>query len=701
MSRHYQIIVVGAGAGGLVVAIGAAKAGKSVLLIEKGTYGGDCTNFGCIPSKALIASAEAAYMMKQGEELGVEGSFLNGDRALERVRRIIEEVRSHEDPIALKNLGVETVTGIASFQNAQIVQVGDEVFTADQFVLATGSIPLIPPIQGLEQTPYLTNETVFDLEKIPKRLCVIGGGPIGCELGQAFSRLGSEVYQVHRGANLLKKEEPEAQATIAQKFQEEGIQLFLGYRPQSVHYHNSVFTLSIQSEQRVKEIQADALLVAVGRVANVSSLNLAAAGVECTEQGIDVDRFGRTSQKHIWAVGDVTGGPLFTHSAENQARTVLTSLLLPFKKKMSRESVPRVTYTDPEVASFGLLESEACARYGESGIATYMVPMKENDRAVTAGRTEGFVKVVTKKMSSHILGTTIVGPRAGEMLPELSLAAKEKVPLRKVASLIHPYPTYSLAIRRAGDFWLTQTLLPWLRHPLKGLRWKRFLPLLFIVILMGVAYALGAHKYLTFEMLQRHHQAIKGFLGAHPVITPILFTLIYAVATSLSLPGGAILSLIGGFLFPIPWSTLYVLVGATVGASVIFLAAKSAFGEVLRRKAGPFVQKMEKGFQKNAWSYLLFLRFVPLFPFWLVNIAPALFNVRFVTYAWTTFVGIIPGAYVFTQAGAGLGAIFEQGKRFSLGALFNWQLRVALIALALFALVPIMIKKWIARRKKS
>ena len=397
----------------------------------------------------------------------------------------------------------------------------------------------------------------------------------------------------------------------------------------------------------------------------------------------------------------MTGGPQFTHAAENQARTVLASLLLPFKKKVSQQAVPRATYTDPEVASFGLLESEAKERYGKDRVAIYTVPMKENDRAVTAGRTEGFVKVVTKKMSSRILGATVVGPRAGEMLPELSLAAKEKIALRKLAGLIHPYPTYSFAVRRAGDFWLTQTLLPWLRHPLKGFPWKRFLPLLVIVALMVVAYASGVHKYITFEMLQKHHQAIKEFVGAHPAITPIIFTILYALATSLSLPGGAIFSLVGGFLFPVPWSTLYVLIGATIGASAIFMAAKSAFGQVLRRKAGPFVQKMEKGFQQNAWSYLLFLRFVPLFPFWLVNIAPALFNVRFFTYVWTTFVGIIPGAYVFTQAGAGLGAIFEQGGEFSLETLFNWQLRIALIALALFALIPILIKKWALRRKKK
>jgi len=697
MSRHYQIIVIGAGAGGLVIAIGAAKGGKKVLLVEKGPYGGDCTNFGCIPSKALIASAEAAYTMKEGGRLGVEGSFSNASRSLERVRRIVSEIRTHEEPVALREKGVEALTGTARFIDSHTLSVGEEKVTADHIVIATGSSPKVPEIQGLKETPFLTNETIFDLETFPKRLCVIGGGPIGCELAQAFSRLGSEVFHIHRRSYLLKKEEPEARAVIAQRLSEEGIHLYLGHQPKSVRYQQE-YTVTLEQGE---EIVAEALLVAVGRVPNVHSLNLEAAGVRYSETGIEVDRFGRTSQKHIWAVGDVTGGPQFTHAAENQARTVLTSLLLPFKKKMDKQAVPRATYTDPEVASFGLLEEEAFKQYGHENIAIYNVPMGENDRAITAGRTEGFVKVVTKKKSSRILGGTIVGPRAGEMLPELSLAAKEKVPLRKIANLIHPYPTYNLAIRRAGDLWLTQTFLPWLRHPFKGFPWKRFIPLLIIVVLMIVAYSLGVHKYLTFDVLQKNHQAIKGFVAGHPILTPVVFTLFYAIATSLSLPGGAILSLIGGFLFPVPWSTLYVLIGATLGASGIFLAAKTAFGEMLRKKAGPFVKKMETGFQKNAWSYLLFLRFVPLFPFWLVNIAPALFNVRFVTYVWTTFVGIIPGAYVYTQTGAGLGAIFEEGGSLSLDTIFNWQLRIALIALALFSLIPIVIKKWFARRRKN
>jgi pyruvate/2-oxoglutarate dehydrogenase complex dihydrolipoamide dehydrogenase (E3) component/uncharacterized membrane protein YdjX (TVP38/TMEM64 family) len=693
MSRIYQIIVIGAGAGGLVVAIGGARAGKKVLLIERGTYGGDCTNFGCIPSKSLIASAEAAHAMKEGWRLGVEGSFSNASRSLERVRRIVSEFRALEEPNALQEKGVETLTGTARFIGPHTLQVGDEEVQGNQIVIATGSSPRIPEIEGLKGTPYLTNETVFKLETIPKSLCVIGGGPIGCELAQAFCRLGSEVFLIHRHALLLKKEEPEACEAIVRHFKNESIHLYLGHQPLRVDYRN-LFTIFTDKGAR---IEAEALLVAVGRNPNLASLHLEAAGIEFSKEGISVDRYGRTSQKHIWAIGDVVHGPRFTHASENQARSVLASLLLPFKIKISGQPVPRATYTSPEVAAFGLLEKEAAEKFGRENIAVYMVPLSENDRAVTAGLTDGFVKIVTKKLSSRILGGTVVSPRAGEILPELSLAAKEKIPLRKIAQLIHPYPTYNLAIRRAGDLWLTQIFLPWLKHPSKWLPWKRFIPLFLIIFLMIIAYSFGVHKYLSFETLQKRNLEIKHFVAEHPVLTPLLYMVIYTVAVALSLPGGAILSLAGGFLFPVPWSTLYVLAGATLGATVIFLAAKTFFGELLRKKAGPQLKKMEKGFQENAWSYLLFLRFVPLFPFWLVNIAPAFFNVRLVTYVWTTFVGIIPGAYVFTQAGTGLSAIFEKGESFSLDAVFNRQIRLALIAIALFALIPIAFKKFFPR----
>jgi pyruvate/2-oxoglutarate dehydrogenase complex dihydrolipoamide dehydrogenase (E3) component len=457
--KSYPIVVIGAGAGGLVIAIGATKAGKKVLLIEKGNYGGDCTNFGCIPSKSLIASGHSAAAIKEGKELGIEVSsqIMQANKSLSRVREIVAEIRSHEDPEALNNLGLETLTGTAKFDGPNILRVNENIIRAKQIVIATGSSPFIPPIKGLHKTPFLTNETIFELKEIPKSLLVMGGGPIGCELAQAFLRLGSKVSLIHSHPELLNKEESIAQEVIAAQFKSEGMSLHLGMSVKEVTYHDGQFQILLENGQK---IESEALLVSVGRKPNVSSLNLEAAAVNYTDKGIPVDAYGRTNQSHIWAVGDVVGTPFFTHWAENQARSVLTSLILPFpfKKKINKnQSIPRVTYTDPEVASIGLSEKEANQDYN---IATYTVPFSQVDRAITTGQTKGFVKIVTKKWSSKILGCTIVGPRAGEMLGEISLAMYAGISLRKLSALIHPYPTYNGAIRKAADLWLTQTILP-------------------------------------------------------------------------------------------------------------------------------------------------------------------------------------------------------------------------------------------------
>jgi len=451
--KKYSIVVIGAGAGGLVVAIGAAKAGKKVLLIEKGHWGGDCTNFGCIPSKTLIASAEAAHHAKE--------PLISGAEALKRVRETVKEIRSHEEPEALEKLGVDTLTGTAAFISPNEVKVGEELIQGDRFVIATGSAPFIPPIEGLKDTPYLTNETIFDLEEIPKSLGVLGAGPIGCELAQAFQRLGSKVTIIKSKRGLLPNGDPEAQEVMEEIFKKEGLQVLLRCDTHPIDYLNGKFRLCTATGDEHSQSEVDALLVATGRRPQVSLLDLEKAGVTHSEKGITVDAYGRTNQKHIFAIGDAVGGLLFTHLAENQGRAVLTTLLMPgpLKKKFDPQPVPNCTYTSPEVAQVGMLEKEALEKFSPKKIAVYRVPLSAVDRAITQGKTEGFVKVVTKKWSSEILGATIVAPRAGEMLPELSLALVHKIPLRKLAGLIHPYPTYNAAIRKCADLWLTQTVL--------------------------------------------------------------------------------------------------------------------------------------------------------------------------------------------------------------------------------------------------
>ncbi|MEC7838534.1 MAG: FAD-dependent oxidoreductase [Chlamydiota bacterium] len=471
----YQIIVIGAGAGGLVVAIGAAKAGKKVLLIENGNYGGDCTNFGCIPSKSTIAAAKMAHSLRESSQLGIamQSKSLSGDNALERTRQIIASIRAHETPEILNGHGVNTLTGLASFIDAHTLSVVKPNGTTtrvkgENIVIATGSHPKIPEIKGIDTVPVLTNETIFDLSEVPKKLAVIGGGPIGCELAQAYHRLGADVTIIHHHENLLNKEVKKAQKVIETTFKNEGIELFLGFHPLFLANDGSNIAITLQQMNNHKKstLTASHVLVSAGRQPNIANLNLDKVGIKYSDRGILVDAYGRTNLKNIWAVGDVAGRALFTHLAENEARAVLTSLLMPgfLKKKLDRKQpIPRVTYTDPEVASLGLNQEEAEKKYGKRRTAVYTVPFSEVDRAITTGRTEGFVQIVTKKWSSKILGATIVAPPAGEMLMEISTAMYCKLPLRKLASIIHPYPTYSLAIRKAADQWLTATIIPALK----------------------------------------------------------------------------------------------------------------------------------------------------------------------------------------------------------------------------------------------
>ena len=475
LKYDYPIIVIGAGAGGLVVAIGAAKAGKKVLLIEKGTYGGDCTNFGCIPSKSLIAAAHASHTIHHGKKYGLlyDIAGFESSGALERTRDIVQHILDEEDPEALGKMGVETLTGMASFQDPYTLQVvtsdGEErQITGDQIVIATGSHPYIPPIPGLDLIPYHTNETIFDLSEVPKKLVVIGGGPIGSELAQAFHRLGSKVTILQHGKHILAREEEMTQDVMEEQFRKEGIELYLHHETLQADMNEGEICLEIQNhdtEQR-QFITGSHVLVSVGRRPNLGSLNLKNVGIKVYDRGICVDDYGRTSQKNVWAVGDVAGHAIFTHVAENEARTVLTNLLLPWPLRFKldrKQAIPRVTFTDPEVASVGLNEEQAKKDFGESKIAVYMFPFDKLDRAITTERTEGFVKIVTKKWSSKILGATIVAPRAGEMLSQITTAMRGGIALRKLASLIHPYPTYSLAIRKCADMWLTQTVLPSLK----------------------------------------------------------------------------------------------------------------------------------------------------------------------------------------------------------------------------------------------
>jgi len=460
--RRYPFVVIGAGAGGLVIALGLAKLRRRVLLIEKGEMGGDCTNVGCIPSKALIAAAEAAYSARHAKELGIEVSEVHAAGALAHVRAVVEQIRSKEEPPKLEKLGVDVARGEARFLDPHTLEVeGVGQIQAKKIVIATGSKPCIPNVEGLSETPYQTNETIFDLDHLPKSLAVVGAGTIGCELAQAFARLGTKVTLIHPHTHLMDREDPRVGAELREVFLREGIDIRAPATLEKVRYNKGIFELQLGAES----LQADELLLATGRSPRVDGISLERAGIEFSEKGIVTDLCGRTTRPHIFAIGDVRGQALFTHVAERDGRAVLINLLLPrwlsfFSRPLADEQhIPRVTFTSPEVAVIGMSESEAIRRYGKKRIAVYEVEFDEIDRAICQNQTAGFVRIITKKWSSHILGATICAARAGEMLMEIGVAMAARRPLRKIAGLLHPYPIYNAAIRKAADQWLAKIIL--------------------------------------------------------------------------------------------------------------------------------------------------------------------------------------------------------------------------------------------------
>ncbi len=440
-----DLVIIGGGAGGLIVASVAAQLGLKVTLIEKeDKLGGDCLHYGCVPSKTLIKSARVAALMRRADEFGLGTVDVRVDLAKvnEHVQSVIEHIQHHDDPERFRGYGCEVIFGHARFVDAYSVEVNDQVIKGKRFVLATGSKAFIPPIRGLEETGYLTNIDLFSLPDLPQRLVVLGGGAIGLEMGQAFARLGSKVTILQRGERILPQEDPELSDALHKALVAEGIIIHTSTDAKRIYKSNEATTIECNSGLK---LEADKILMATGRQANTDNLGLDAAGVEYSRRGITVDRRMRTSQKHIYACGDVCGPYLFTHMAEYQAGIVISNAIFRFPKKTHYRVIPWVTYTEPELARVGLTEQQA----REQGIKPTVLrfEFKDNDRALTDVETEGLYKLVTHK--GKILGASILGPHAGELIHEIVLAMQAGIKIGDISAAIHAYPTLAQIHRRA------------------------------------------------------------------------------------------------------------------------------------------------------------------------------------------------------------------------------------------------------------
>jgi pyruvate/2-oxoglutarate dehydrogenase complex dihydrolipoamide dehydrogenase (E3) component len=476
-AARYNLVVVGAGTAGLVTAAGAAGLGAKVALIERHLMGGDCLNVGCVPSKGIISAARAAYNVAAAGGFGVVSGgnpAVDFGKAMERMRRIRAELSFHDSAERFsKELGVDIFIGQGRFTGPDSIEVEGKMLSFAKAAVCTGARAASPPFPGIEETGYLTNENVFWLTSLPKRLVVIGGGPIGCELAQTFARLGSEVTILENSAHLLSKEDADAAEVVESAIIRDGAKLLRNMKILGVSGRGADKVVSVKHEGKDLELTADEILVGIGRAPNLEGLGLESAGIKYDARlGVTVNELLQTSNPRVYAAGDICFPYKFTHAADAMARIVIANALFRARQKTSALVIPWCTYTDPEVAHVGMYEKDAKARNIE--VLTLTVQLADVDRALLDGEAEGFARVHLKKGTDKILGATIVARHAGEMINELSLAMTAGLGLSAIGRTIHPYPTQAEAIKKLADAYNRTRLTPFVKKLFAAwLRWQR------------------------------------------------------------------------------------------------------------------------------------------------------------------------------------------------------------------------------------
>nr|WP_320011195.1 mercuric reductase [uncultured Desulfobulbus sp.] len=450
---RYNLVVIGGGTAGLVTAAGAAGLGAKVALIERHLLGGDCLNTGCVPSKALLAAGRAFYDARNSQGFGLrgqEGLSIDFPAVMERMRHLRSSISHHDSAQRFRELGVDVYLGQASFVDAASVEVAGTRLHFDRAALCTGGRAAVPATPGLAQAGFLTNETVFSLTSLPQQLAIIGGGPIGCELAQAFARFGAQVHLIQRGPRVLPRDEADGALVVQEQFCKEGISLHLQTQLERVEQGTGAQKrLLLMEPEGETVLEVEEILVAAGRLPNLEGLNLERAGVAADPSGVSVDDQLRTTNKRIFAAGDICSNKKFTHLADAQARMLLSNALFFTRQKSSKLIVPHCTYTDPEVAQVGMTAQEAQAQGIE--VESYTVPFESVDRALLDDESQGFARVHLHKGSDTIVGATIVGRHAGELISELTLAMTANKGLGTVGRTIHPYPTRAEVLRKLAD----------------------------------------------------------------------------------------------------------------------------------------------------------------------------------------------------------------------------------------------------------
>ncbi|NBC28135.1 MAG: FAD-dependent oxidoreductase [Bacteroidetes bacterium] len=471
---EFDALVIGGGAAGLTTAGVAANFGAKTMMIEMERLGGDCTWTGCVPSKTLLKAASVMHNAKKAEKYGLSTGEVDLDpqkvmRHVDKVRREVYE--DADDPQIFEDMGIEIVNGKASFVDEHTLKITDREglqreVSGKYIFVCTGAKAFVPPIKGVDTVDYLTNESLFEIDDMPEKLIIVGGGPIGSEMSQAFARLGTEVHVVDMAPGILTNDDPELTSILKERLEEEGVHYHLNSGVKEISKSSEGVAVTIDRDGNESVLQANRVLLATGRRANIKSLDLEAAGVEYGKAGITVDDKCRTNKRHIYAIGDVTGRYQFTHMSEHMAKVATSNALIKVPMKIDKDHVPWVTYTEPELGHIGATEKELT----ESGTSfeVYKFPFSKIDRAITDGQTTGMIKVYAKKWSGKILGASVLGAHAGEMISQYALAMRNGVSLRDFSDTIHPYPSYGLGARRAADQWYirnqSETMVKWIKR---------------------------------------------------------------------------------------------------------------------------------------------------------------------------------------------------------------------------------------------
>lgn len=471
MSKYdANLVVIGAGSGGLVSALIAAAVKSKVILIERDKMGGDCLNTGCVPSKALLRSAKVANYMSRADEFGIETVDVKPEftKVMQRVQKVIKAIEPHDSVERFTSLGVECVQGEATIVDGHTVQVNDRIIKTKSIILSTGARPFVPQIDGLDNIEFLTSDSIWSLDTLPKRLVVLGGGPIGCELSQAFAKLGSQVTVVEMMDQLMGREDPDVAEHIKHRFEHDDIRVLLKHKAIKFVTQHGEKKLLCESADGVVEIPFDEVLISVGRKPNTDQMNLKALGIKLRANGtIETDKYLRTAVPSIFACGDVTGPYQFTHTASHQAWYATVNALFGFvrKFKVDYRVIPWATFTMPEVARVGLSESDARSQNLDYQVTKYEID--DLDRAIADGEAHGFVKVITPRGKDKILGVTIVGHHAGDLICEYVLAMKHNLGLNKILGTIHLYPSLAESNKFVAGVWKRENqphgILKWVK----------------------------------------------------------------------------------------------------------------------------------------------------------------------------------------------------------------------------------------------